>query len=142
MVNGRWTPASPHVREGENWARERGELGPLVSLLVEAVATQGPSAASAALRELAEAMEAHFSVKEEVYFPLVEDLRPDQRNSVERARRVHTRVRRGLGELGRSLTDGRIHEARGLLGELLAELRIHEQEAARLIAGLRQAPLS
>jgi hypothetical protein len=142
MVNGRWTPASPDVRGGENWARERGELGPLVSLLVEAVATQGPSAASAALRELAEAMEAHFSVKEEVYFPLVEDLRPDQRTSVERARRVHTRVRRGLGELGRSLTDGRIDEARDLLGELLAELRVHEREAARLIAGLRQAPLS
>ena len=142
MVNGRWTPASPEGREGGGWVRESGELGPLVSLLVEAVATQAPSAANAALRELAEAMEAHFSVKEEVYFPLVEDLRPDQCCSVERARRVHTRVRRGLDELSRSLSDGRLHEARNLLGELLAELRAHEQEAARLIAGLRQAPLS
>jgi hypothetical protein len=142
MVNGRSTPANSEGREGEGWVRERGELGPLVALLVEAVATQGPSAANAALRELAEAMEAHFTVKEEVYFPLVEDLRPDQRYSVERARGVHTRVRRGLGELSRSLNDGRLHEARSLLGDLLAELRAHEQEAARLIAGLRQTPLS
>ena len=141
MVNGRSTPANLEGSERDGWVRERGDLGPLVSLLVEAIATQGTSAANAALRELAEAMEAHFSVKEEVYFPLVEDLRPDQRYSVERARRVHTRVRRGLGELSRSLADGRLQEARSLLGELLAELRAHEQEAARLIAGLRQAPL-
>lgn len=120
----------------ERWWQDHSELDRLVDALLAALGSSSAAAARAALEELREAMHAHFSVEEDVYFPLVERLSPRHAPEVRRAATAHDLVRSGLDEIQTRLGSGDLAAARSILLGLLAEFRRHEEREANLIADL------
>ena len=135
-------PGSKHSETGssggglQRWWQDHSELDQLVGKLQDATERQSVAAASAALEELAEALEGHFTVEEEVYFPLVERLRPELAETMKDARMAHLTLRGQLDQLRGLLSDGDREAARGVLGALLELFRRHEALEERLIADL------
>jgi hemerythrin len=118
------------------WWREHSELARMVEGLVEAVAEESHAAARAALEELTVALQDHFSVEEEVYFPLVESLSSEHAPAIEAARAEHTNLRECLETLRGLIGDGELAPARDALAGLLDRLSAHELEESKLIADL------
>lgn len=121
----------------ERWWQEHADLDRLVNALSESTASRSAPAASAALEDLAEALDAHFAVEEEVYFPLVESLRPELAPTVQKARLTHVELRAQVDWIRKHLRDGDWPPVREALGQLLDLLHSHEEMEAGLIAGLR-----
>ncbi len=126
----------------ERWWEEHSELDQLVSGLAGALERSGAAAASAALQDLCDAMDAHFDAEEGVYFPLLERLSPTHGAAVKAAREGHARSRGDLEKLRSHLSDDELDRARGLMGELMVLFDDHEQAESRLIAELEQAVLA
>lgn len=122
--------------ELESWWSEHGELDRLFGGLFSIIASGRAAAASDAFEDLAEALEAHLSVEEDVYFPLIERLSPAHGSVVREARLAHLGLRDRMGALRTHLADGQLEPAKSLLARLLEELRDHERAEARLIADL------
>lgn len=126
----------PGAGELKRWWQEHSELDELVEALVEATEHGTLAAASASVEELGEALEGHFAVEEEVYFPLVESLRPEYGPTVQTARLAHLEVREQLDRLRSHLSNGDPASARDVLNALLDIFRTHEEMEGRLIADL------
>ncbi len=132
-------PPTSGPGELARWWREHSDLDQLVSELVEATETRRLAAASAALEELASALEGHFTVEEEVYFPLVPDLRPEFAASLERARLAHSELSSRFEVMRGLLSDGDRLRAKDVLSGALDLFRIHEEMEGALIADLSAA---
>ena len=122
------------------WWQEHSELDQLIEAIVEACGGKSGAAASAALEDLAEALEGHLTVEEEVYFPLVEHLRPELKPMIQGARLAHGVLRGQLDQLREQLAADEREEARRLLGSLLELFRSHEAIEGQLIADLSGLP--
>jgi len=133
------TPPTSGPGELARWWREHSDLDQLVAELVEATEARSLAAATAALEELASALEGHFTVEEEVYFPLVSELRPEFAASLERARLAHTELRNRFDRMRGHLEDGDRLGAKDLLSGALDLFRIHEEMEGSLIADLSAA---
>lgn len=123
----------------ERWWEEHSELDQLVSALAGALERSGVAAASAALEDLYDAMDAHFDVEEGMYFPLLERLPSTHGADVKALREAHARIRGDLEKIRSHLSDDELDRARGLMGELMVLFDGHEQAESRLIAELEQA---
>jgi hemerythrin len=128
-----------HERELQRWWKEHSELDRLVEVLTETMSGGRMAAARAALEDLFEAMEAHLSVEEDVYFPLVEKLAHAHIPLLREARLAHLELRGNLEEMRDHLSQGELDAARRALVALLDRFREHEQTEARLIADLELA---
>ncbi len=123
----------------ERWWEEHSELDELVSALAGALDQSNVSPASAALKDLRDAVDAHFDAEEGVYFPLLEKLSPAHGADVRAACEVHAQVRGDLEKIRSHLSDDELDRARALMGELMVLFDDHEQAESRLIAELGQA---
>ncbi len=133
------TDPPSHQRELRRWWKEHSELDRLVEVLTETMSGGRIAAARAALEDLFEAMEAHLSVEEDVYFPLVEKLSHAHIPLLREARLAHLELRGKLEEMRDHLSQGELDAARRALIALLDRFREHEQTEARLIADLDPA---
>ena len=131
---------SPDPAQLQRWWQEHSELDSRVEELVATIADQNVSGARAALEELSLAMEAHLSVEEDVYFPLVEALSHAHGSSLRQARLAHIEVRANLDVIRERLSQAELAAARGVLRTLLDRFRTHEQLEAQLITDLQAAP--
>ncbi len=91
---------------------------------------------SQALEELEAALDAHFTVEERVYFPLIEKLSPERHTSIQAAREDHLRISELLDELRDLVECGELTAARRALAKLLDRFRDHEIQEAKLIEDL------
>lgn len=123
----------------DRWWRRHSELDQLVNNLVEAVARAKPEPAGSALEELAEAMEVHFTVEEELYFPVIENLSERHLPVLQHARLAHLKLRSQLAELRERLGEGEMPAAQKVLAALLGRFRSHEEAEAALIQELLRA---
>ena len=120
----------------QRWWQEHSELDGLVRE-VEARMGRGSLAnTSQALEELEAALDAHFTVEERVYFPLIEKLSPERHNSIQAAREDHLRISERLDELRDLVECGALTAARRALAKLLDRFRDHEIQEAKLIEDL------
>jgi DNA-binding FadR family transcriptional regulator len=115
------------------WWQEHSALDLMVEALVEALDGRDADAARAAAEELTRAMATHAREEEDVYFPVIERLAPEQADSVRRARETHVELHENLDAIRSALADGDLEAARRVLTELLERFRLHEQAEARLI---------
>lgn len=123
----------------ERWWREHSDLDRLVSELDEALGCRSPGRASEAFSEFADALRSHFTLEENVYFPLVERLRPETAPMVREARLAHLDLLRELEGLEGHLAAEDIPAARSSLGTLLSRFRHHEKLEGDIIHSLREA---
>ncbi len=115
------------------WWHEHSALDLMVEALVEAIDGRDANAARTAAEELSRAMDTHAEEEEDVYFPLIERLAPDQADSVRKARETHGELHADLAAIRSELGNEDMEAARRVLTELLERFRIHEQAEARLI---------
>ena len=115
------------------WWQEHSALDLMVEAVVEAIDGRDADAARAAAEALSRAMDTHAREEEDIYFPLIERLAPDQANSVRKARETHVELHAGLAAIRSELAEADMEAARRVLTELLERFRIHEQAEARLI---------
>jgi len=133
---------TPEAANGQlsRWWQEHSELDQLIEALVEACGGSSSAAASAALEDLSEALEGHLTVEEEVYFPLVEHLRPELEPVLKGVRLAHGVLRSQVDQLREQLAGDERTEANRLLGSLLELFRSHEAIEGQLIADLSGLP--
>lgn len=119
----------------ERWWQEHSELDYLVAELVAAV--ELGEGASEALDRLDEQLRAHFSVEEDVYFPLVRNLSPEHAPALDLACAAHRRMQEDLEQLRELLGDEKRDEAVRMLSETLDRFKLHEQAETRMLEASR-----
>ena len=83
-----------------------------------------------------EAVDAHFGLEGEMFFPAIHGLRPDWGEPLERLDREHAELRASLAHVGRRIAAGASGDAGQLLARFAAELREHERREEELLARL------
>jgi iron-sulfur cluster repair protein YtfE (RIC family) len=118
------------------WWEEHSELDGLVEAVEQTMGEGDAARAAQALEQLDEALDAHFAVEEQVYFPLVERFSPLHSSVVQAARLGHTKIRERMRSLRGLVENGEIGPARRALLVLLDRFRTHETEERKLILEL------
>jgi iron-sulfur cluster repair protein YtfE (RIC family) len=118
------------------WWEEHSELDRLVEAVEETMGGADAAEAARALEQLDEALDAHFTVEEQVYFPLVEEFSPLHSSVVRAASLGHTKIRERMHALRALVENGEIGPARRALFVLLDRFRTHETEERKLILEL------
>ena len=129
----RETELSPDELALPRWWAEHSELDQLSAELRRSLAFHGPARVSQAMEEFAAQLESHLEVEEEVYFPLIEQLVPDQATGTRRARVAHVLLRLDLGTMRAQIEKGDLDQARRTFEFLLRRFRDHEHQEAELI---------
>jgi len=102
-------------------------LDALFSAVREAfIARSGASALSLSLTRLHEAIEVHFLQEEELYYPSIWALRPQQRARLEACVAVHQQFRELLRDLDGRATRGEVAGAAQVFEALAEDFRRHE----------------
>ena len=83
----------------QRWWQEHSELDDLVRVVEARMGRGSLARTSQALEELEAVLDAHFTVEERVYFPLIEKLSPERHTSIQAAREGHLRMTELLDEL-------------------------------------------
>lgn len=112
-------------------------LRPIHAELAETLARQGAvRPAQHAFSRYREALEAHFALEGEMFFPALHGLRPDWEVDLEGLDREHDKLRASLAEVGRRIGAGALDDAGAALAGFASALRDHEGREERLISQL------
>jgi len=120
----------------ERWWHEHSELAELVHAVEETLARGSLERTSQALEDFEGVLDAHFTVEEEVYFPVVEKLSPRHQSIIRTVREGHVKISELLDELRDLVDRGEIAAARRKLSHLLDQFRTHEEQEVKLIEDL------
>jgi iron-sulfur cluster repair protein YtfE (RIC family) len=90
--------------------------------------------AGVAFGRFAEALEAHFIVEEQIFFPAVHGLDGNNGEAIEALLEDHARIRRRVTELRGHFSSGNGFGCAVQLDALVGDLRVHEQEEERVMA--------
>ena len=120
------------------WWQEHSELDRLVEAVETTLASRNTRTAGRVLEDLVEAMEAHFGVEENIYFPLVERVSPKHTPAIRAARREHQKIRESLEDLGALIERAQFDEARRSLALLLDRFHSHEAAETELVDDLER----
>ena len=120
----------------QRWWQEHSELDGLVREVEARMALGSLAKTSRALEGLESALDAHFTVEERVYFPLIEKLSTSRHTSIQAARAGHLGIVKLLDELRDLVEGGELAAARRGLARLLDRFRDHEIHEAKLIEEL------
>jgi iron-sulfur cluster repair protein YtfE (RIC family) len=129
---------NPEFPDFQRWWDEHSQLDRLVEELESALTRGALGPATAALDELASTLEAHFTVEEEVYFPLLGSLDPAHQPALDAARLGHDKLRERLEQLRQLVDTGEVPAARRALRVVLDRFRQHEEEEEKLVGRLER----
>ncbi len=108
--------------------------------LAEALSGRGAErAARESFAQYRQALDAHFALESDTFFPAVHGLHADWADVLEGFDRAHERLRDALGEIGDRIDEGSRDAAARALADFTAELRDHEAREEELLAGLAGA---
>lgn len=121
-------------REALRIAAQHHQLDEFHAVFEDALARGDLSGASVSFANFADALEAHFSLEEEFYFPALHGYRRDLASELARLTRDHAALRTGMAQLSAEL--GRGDRAACELGfeAWLAQLLAHERLEEALMA--------
>ena len=111
-------------------------LGPIFQLLGEALARGVREEARAAFDRYAEAIDAHFALEEEFFFPALHGLDPEITSALDGLTRDHERFAGRVRAMGARLRSEPLDRCGKELDEFAAELRAHELREEQIVASL------
>ncbi len=120
----------------KRWWQEHSELDQLVEDVQSAMAQGSSQSAGTALEELSEALDAHFTVEENVYFPLIEKVSPRHSPALQGVRQGHQKIRETLEDLRDLIERAQFTPAKRTLALLLDHFHEHEVAETSLINDL------
>ncbi|MCG8590102.1 MAG: hemerythrin domain-containing protein [Proteobacteria bacterium] len=125
--------------EAERISSQHRQLGRFYAALRRAVANGSPAAARIAFTRFNDALRAHFTVEDSIFFPALHGLAPSFRGRLEQLAREHDVYRGRLDEWYAELARGQIGAIAADLDAFAAELGEHEQREEALLAEATQA---
>ena len=118
-------------------ADQHRHLRPIHAELAEVLAREGGvRPAQDAFARYRQAIDAHFALEGEMFFPALHGLRPEWEEALEALDREHQALRAALAEVGRRIGAGAIADAGAALAGFTSELRDHEGREERLVGRL------
>ena len=121
-------------REAVRIAAQHHQLDQFHAVLEDALARGDLSGARVSFANFADALEAHFSLEEEFYFPALHGYRRDLASELARLTRDHEALRTGIAQLTEGLARGELAACRLELEAWLAQLLAHERAEEALMA--------
>ncbi len=123
----------------DRWWQQHSDLETMIEGVGQALARGSSQAAGAALEDLSDALEAHFALEEEVYFPLIERVSSLYLPVLTSARLGHQKLRARLEDVHHLIERAEFGPARRALAVLLDRFRSHEAAEAKLLRDLERA---
>jgi hypothetical protein len=117
-------------------AAQHRHLKPIYGMLVESIARGIAAEARSAFESYREAIEAHFSLEDEFFFPALHGLHPERGADLEGLVREHARFRQEVGAVGALLHAAQLERGAAALEALAAALGSHEEREEKLVASL------
>ncbi len=124
-------------RERRVISSQHRQLDDFTLRLAAALDAGEADAARAAFQRFSDALEAHLSLEDGLYFPALQGLRPELRNDLETLTSEHHALRERLAGLARLVERGRCAACQRPLERLASELADHEGREEGLLASLR-----
>jgi hypothetical protein len=121
-------------REALRIAAQHHQLDQFHAVFEDALARGDMSGARVSFASFADALEAHFSLEEEFYFPALHGFRRDLAGDLARLTRDHAALRSGIAQLSAELAQGDPAACELEFQAWLAQLLAHERSEEALMA--------
>jgi hypothetical protein len=121
-------------REAMRIAAQHHQLDQFHAVFEDALTRGDLSGARVSFANFADALEAHFSLEEEFYFPALHGYRRDLASELARLARDHAALRTGFAQLSAELARGDRAACQCELEAWLARLLAHERDEEALLA--------
>lgn len=125
-------------REAQRISRQHRALDELHAVVAERLEAADHDGTRLAFRRFADALEAHFSLEEGLYFPALHGLRPDLEEPLTRLAREHGELREGLQGVEERLEAADLPGAGTRLDATVSALALHEREEERILGALER----
>lgn len=112
-------------------------LKPIFEVLGGAIARGDTAGACSAFDSYREAIDAHFSLEEEFFFPALHGLRPDSARDLDVLIREHARFLSQVAEIGKLLRGAQLDRGGEALDVFAAALGAHERREEAVVAAIR-----
>lgn len=112
-------------------------LKPIYQALGHALA-QGADEARSAFEGYREAIDAHFSLEDDFFFPALHGLRPERASDLEALVREHRGFLADVGRIGEAVRAGDLERAGKALEAFSAALAAHESREEELVSAFRE----
>jgi iron-sulfur cluster repair protein YtfE (RIC family) len=124
------------TQEARRISSQHRQLAGLYALVTRALERRSPAQARVAFERFRDALDAHMSLENELYFPALHGLRPDLEAELAGLVREHRRFRRSLDRLAGSFGDGDASACSRGLASFAAAFAEHEQREERLMESI------
>lgn len=122
------------AHEARRISSQHRQLDSLYWLVVAALERRAPAQACTAFVRFRDALDAHMSLEDELYFPALRGLRPELEPELAGLVRDHRRFRRSLDALAGAFADGNGAACAGGLESFATGFADHEQREEHLLA--------
>ena len=127
-------------REARRISSQHRQLDELYAMVEDALRLGEPEAARLAFQRFADALEAHFSLEDGLYFPALHGLRPALAGPLAELAREHVRLREDASAVREHLDRDDLVGAAQALDRLIPALAKHEGVEEQLLAGIAREP--
>lgn len=124
-------------REAKRISSQHRKLDTLYALVVDALGQGQLPDGRAAFQRFHDALDAHFSLEDELYFPALHGLRSDLGDDLARLSREHEALRRALAEVENAFTGAHLGDCEKLLDRVATAIADHEEQEEHLLAYFR-----
>jgi hypothetical protein len=127
-------------REARRISSQHRQLDDLYGLVAQGLAEGDPPGTRVAFQRFADALDAHFSLEDGLYFPALHGLRPELGEPLAELAREHVRLREEVAGVQECLDRDDLDAAGSALDRLISDLARHEGVEERLLADLTPVP--
>ena len=122
--------------EARRISSQHRQLDQFYGMLAEALRRERPAEVRSAFQRFRDALEAHFTMEDEIHFPALHGLRPDLEPQLSALVTEHGAFREQLESLQGHFDRSELDPGAGLLDELVTRLAAHEGREEKLLADL------
>ncbi len=125
--------------EARRISSQHRKLNMLHRVVVDAINRARPAECITAFKRFREALDSHFSLEDELYFPALHGLRRDLSATLERLSQEHAALRSRLAELEAAFVEARLDECARLLDTVGAAIADHESREEQVLRAFRDS---
>ncbi len=127
-------------QEARRISKQHRQLDSFYEVVADAIGNDRPEQARTAFQRLHDALDAHFTLEENVHFPALHGLRPEFSAELDALEAEHGGFRAQLAEVEILLDQQALHRAGPTLDRFVTALAAHEGREEQLLARCQRGP--